>query len=67
MSKDQSSRSLTGADFLGIEVDRETKAMIMARLRERQAALQLELANIASKICRTIETRLDAIEKELDQ
>ena len=67
MSKDGSSSSSTGADLLGIEVEQETQAMIMARLRERQAALRLELVSIASKICGTIEANLAVIERKLDQ
>jgi hypothetical protein len=67
MSEGTSNSDHTGADLLGIEVDRETKARIMTRLRERQAVLQLELAGVADLICRAIEARLDAIEKALDQ
>ncbi len=59
-----SSKSPTGADLLAIENDRDTKARLMARLRERQAALQLELASRASQICRDFEEQRDAIEEK---
>ena len=65
MIEADSNNSLTGADLLAIENDRDTKAWLMARLRERQAALQLELANRASQICRDFEDQLDAIEEKL--
>ena len=67
MSGSQSNRQPTGADLIGFEDEREVKAMLVASLRARQAALELELTNLAGKLCLDIEAQLAVIEKELDR
>jgi len=63
MTTGQPVRRATGADFIGLETDRELKAMLVASLHARQASLELELTNLASEVCAGIEGRLAEIER----
>lgn len=63
MTTVQPIRNPTGADLVGLETESELKAMLMASLRAKQASLELELTNLASKICEDIEGRLADIER----
>ncbi len=63
MNTGQPIRNPTGADLVGLETEQELKAMLMASLRARQASLELELTNLASKVCAAVEGRLIEIER----
>jgi hypothetical protein len=63
MTTVQPIRSPTGADLVGLEMERELKAMLMASLRAKEASLELELTNLASRLCEDIDGRLADIER----
>jgi hypothetical protein len=44
-------------------MERELKAMLMASLRAKEASLELELTNLASRLCEDIDGRLADIER----
>jgi hypothetical protein len=65
MSDLNTSSLTTGADLICKEDNEVAKAQFLARMRVRQATLELELANLAAALCSGLQERLDTLEERV--